>query len=442
MRDIVIAFIVFGSLPFILRASYVGVLVWSWLSYMNPHRLSWGFAYDFPFAQIVALTLLVSLVFNKEPKRIPLTSLTILWILFILWMCLTSVLAIFPDSAQIQLIKVLKIQLITFITIIVITTKERLILLLWVIVLSLGFFGVKGGIFSLLTAGRFRIWGPEGSFIEDNNALATTLLMLVPLIYYLQMQYQDKWMRLGLLATMGLCGLSAMASYSRGAFLAAFAMSSFLWLKSKKKLIMGLAIILIFPLILAFMPDQWHARMSSIQTYEEDGSAMGRINAWTYSVNLANTRLTGGGFESWSPVTFRIYAPNPDDVHAAHSIYFGVLGDHGWPGLIMFVGIFMLAWRTGSWIIRQSKGHEELVWLADLVRMIQVSLVAYASGGMFLSLSYFDLPWHLVAILVIGKEMVKINLKVSAAANNLGPAKAPILSLPTRRVDGIKTQEK
>lgn len=68
MRDIILTLIVFGSLPFILRNAYIGVLVWSWLSYMNPHRFTWGFAYNFPFAQIVALVLLVAVLFSKEKK--------------------------------------------------------------------------------------------------------------------------------------------------------------------------------------------------------------------------------------------------------------------------------------------------------------------------------------------------------------------------------------
>jgi hypothetical protein len=42
-----------------------------------------------------------------------------------------------------------------------------------------------------------------------------------------------------------------------------------------------------------------------------------------------------------------------------------------------------------------------------LARLIQVSLVAYATGGAFQSLAYFDYPWHLVAMLVIGRGIVE-----------------------------------
>ncbi|AKH19709.1 putative O-glycosylation ligase, exosortase A system-associated [Sedimenticola thiotaurini] len=410
MRDIVITLLVFGSLPFILRNAYIGVLVWSWLSYMNPHRFGWGFAYNFPFAQIVALVLLISVLFSKEKKSIPITGLTVFWILFLLWMGVTSLFAFYPDDALAQLIKVLKIQLIIFFTLMLIHTKEQVMALLWVIVGSIGIFGVKGGIFTILTGGAFRVWGPPGSFIEDNNELAVALLMLLPLIYYLKVQATNVWLRRGLLIAFLLCVLSVFASYSRGAFLTIGVMSLYLILKTKNKVIILAMVAIGGVLVLSFLPNQWHERIDTIQNYQEDASAMGRLNAWTYSVNVANDRLTGGGFNSWSIPTFQIYAPNPNDVHAAHSIYFGVLGDHGWIGLLLFVTILLLAWRTGVWILKNTRGIEELKWAYDFAYYFKISMVAYCFGGAFLSLAYFDFPWHLFAIILIVKKITEAQL--------------------------------
>ena len=411
MRDIILTLIVFGSLPFILRNAYIGVLVWSWLSYMNPHRFTWGFAYYFPFAQIVALVLLVAVLFSKEKKSIPITGLTVFWMLFLFWMAITSLFAFYQDDALVQLIKVLKIQLIIFFTLMLIHKKEQVIALLWVIVGSIGFFGIKGGLFAILTGGSFRVWGPPGSFIEDNNELAVALLMLLPLIYYLKTQVTHIWLQRGLILAMLLCGLSVFASYSRGAFLTIGVMSLYLLLKTKNKVIILSLLFIGGLLVLSFLPSQWHERIDTIQNYQEDASAMGRINAWTYSVNVANDRLTGGGFNSWSISTFQIYAPNPNDVHAAHSIYFGVLGDHGWIGLLLFLTILLLAWRTGVWVIKNTQGIEELKWAHDFAYYFKISMVAYCFGGAFLSLAYFDFPWHLFAIILIVKKITQEQLE-------------------------------
>jgi probable O-glycosylation ligase (exosortase A-associated) len=182
------------------------------------------------------------------------------------------------------------------------------------------------------------------------------------------------------------------------------AVGLFFWLKSRNKVMSLLLLLALAVLGLSFMPETWHQRMATIQTYQEDRSAMGRINAWAYSINVANDRLTGAGFESWSEFTFAIYAPNPEAVHAGHSIFFSVLADHGWLGLLLFLAILWLSWRNLGRIIGQTE-HEDPMNL--LARMLQVSLIAYMSGGAFLSLSYFDLPWHIFAIIVLLTEFLK-----------------------------------
>ncbi len=410
LRDIAVTLVVFGFLPFVLRQPYVGVLLWSWLGYMNPHRLSWGFAYNFPFAQVVVITLLISLFFSKEPKRIPITPLTSLWILYLVWMCVTTAFAIYPTSAFIQLDKVLKIQLVTFLTLMLMYNKERIIWLIWVIALSIGYFGIKGGFFTLTTGGGHRVYGPAGTFIEDNNALGLALLMILPLLNFLRMQSGHPWVRRGLVAAMILVGFSAVGTQSRGALLGGLCMVLFLWGKSRQKLALGFGIVLLIPLIFTFMPESWHERMDTIFEYRSDASAQGRLEAWEYSIKVASARVTGGGFQSWSHETFMLYA-GLSTGRAAHSIYFGVLGDHGWLGLALWLIILLLVWRTGTWIIRNSRGHPELKWLDDLAKMLQVSLIAYCTGGAFLSLAYFDLPWHIMCLMVLGKVLVKKHLK-------------------------------
>lgn len=407
MRDIALTIIIFGTLPYILRHPYVGVLVWSWLSYMNPHRMTWGFAYNFPFAQIVAITLLVSLLLDKEPKRLPKHWLLFFWFMFLGWMLITTLNAYYPDKAWVQFIKVLKIQLIIFLILLVMHSPERIKMMVWVIFFSIGFFGIKGGVFTIVTGGGYRVWGP-GGFIQDNNALALALIMVLPLGFYLvRNEVEQKWAKVGLWASMFLITVAVLGSQSRGAFLAIICVAFYLWLKSDKKLVMAVFVIPILPIMFLAMPASWHDRMSTIQNYQQDASAMGRINAWTYSVNAANENFTGVGFESWSGRTFAIWAPNPENVHSAHSIYFSVIADHGWVGFGMFMTIFFGAFLVARRVGLVAARHDEYRWAGDLAKMTQVSLVAYGTGGAFLSLSYFDLPWHLVAIIILLQDLMK-----------------------------------
>jgi len=406
MRDILVTFIVFVGLIYTLRKPYIGILVWSWLGYMNPHRLAYGFAYTAPFAQFVAIVTMLSMLFSKEKKVFPVNSLTIIWIIFIIYMGIGTIFALFPEDALLQLIKVYKIQLVVFLTLLLINTKERINQLIWTIALSIGFYGIKGGLFTLLTGGGYKVWGPSGSYIEGNNELGLAVLIIIPLFIYLRMQAENKWLKWGLFIAIGLSTIMVLGTYSRGAFLALFCMAFFLWLKMPNKIITMIVGSILLSIALLFMPAKFYDRMNTIETYEEDASAMGRINAWTVAINLANDRFFAGGYNHWSKETFAQYAPVPDDVHDAHSIYFEVLGEQGYMGLLLFFTIFFLSWRYLAKIIHSTKEHKELSWANDLARILQVSLIAYASGGAFLGLGYWDLPYHLMAITVLLKQLI------------------------------------
>ncbi|HMN75647.1 MAG TPA: putative O-glycosylation ligase, exosortase A system-associated [Burkholderiaceae bacterium] len=401
MRDLLIAFIVFGSLPFILKRPFWGILMLAWLGYMNPHRLCYGFMLDMPVVQIVAITTLIAMLASHEVKRMVWSREIVVLLIFIAWMGVTTTQALFFDLAMDQYVKVIKIQILTFMTLLMLTSRERVHLFVWAIVLSIGFYGIKGGIFTVLNGGVYRVQGPVGTFIEGNNELALALIMTIPLIRYLQLQEKSKLVRLGLAIGMTLTALAAVGSQSRGALVGMAAMGTMFWLKSRNKFATAFLIIVAAVVVTQVMPEEWYERMNTIETYDEDASARGRINMWWMAWNLANDRIFGGGFEFWRVLLFSSYAPDPTNIRAAHSIYFQVLGDHGWVGLVLFLALLWLTWRKCSAVIRLAKQQADATWARDLAAMLQVSIVAYMSAGAFLGLAYFDYIYHLIAVAVV-----------------------------------------
>lgn len=407
MRDILITIIILGSLPFILKSPAIGGLMWVWVSVMNPHTQAWGFATHLPFAFIIAIATMLSLVMTREPKSLPLTPVSVLLLLFVGWMNVTAPFALLPEASWVQWNKVMKIMLMSFVIMMVIRTRRDIVRLVWVLVGSIGYYGVKGGIFTIRSGGTERVWGPEDTFIGDNNALALALIITIPLMYYLQQNTDKRWLRHGLSAAMLLSALAALGSYSRGGLLAIAAMGLFMWLKSDRKLVLGALLGAVAPLLLAFMPERWTERMDTINTYQDDVSAMGRLNAWRMAWNLARDRFLGGGFDVSDAAIFARYAPNPMDVHAAHSIYFQVLGEHGFIGLLIYLALGIATWRTAAVIIHRTRGQPELRWAHGLATMSQASLIGFAVGGAFLSLLYFDMPYYLMAALIATRIIVE-----------------------------------
>jgi len=424
MRDIVVFLLVFGGLPYVLKRPVYGALMWVWISVMNPHTQGWGYATTFPFAYVIALATLVSLLKSREKNSFPMTPVSLALVAFVIWMNMTTPFAMFPNGAWNQYTKVMKIMLMTFVLMMVLHKREDVQRLIWVLVISLGFYGVKGGIFTIRSGGNDRVWGPVGTFIGDNNALALALIMTIPLMYYLMHDLKKRWMRHAMLAAMALSCLAALGSYSRGGLLAIVAMLLFMWIKSRHKLAGGALLVLLVPLALLFMPEQWGARMDTIGQYQADQSAMGRINAWYMAWNLAKDRFMGGGFAIYEPLPFALYAPDPKDVHAAHSIYFQALAEHGFVGLFIYLLLGWFTWRSAAVIVRRCRGHAELDWASRLAAMIQASLIGFAVGGAFLSLLYWDVPYYLMAAVIAARAHVMLHLGVELrGARRPGTAK-------------------
>lgn len=426
MRDFLVAAIVLGALPLIFRHAWIGVLMWTWLSIMNPHKLAFGFAHNAPFAAMVAVATFVALITGKDKINLPRNGAVWVIVLLLLWMSITTVFAIHPDQSLNQLEKIFKIQLMTLVAMAVLHEKKHIQLFVWVNAMSIGFYGLKGGLFTLKSGGGERVWGPPGGFIEGNNELGLAMLMVIPLMFYLYLSTEQKWIRRGLLLTILMSAVAVLGTQSRGAFLAIMAMGGMLWLRSPvNKLTSGIAILLVGGLLFAFMPDSWHERMGTIRTYEQDGSAMGRINAWETALNIANDRPTGAGFEAYTPLVFGIYAPNPVEKRAAdpsqarasHSIYFQVLGEHGWIGLVLFLYLWWLFWRAAANLRKIAKRELEFRWIYNLAGMCQVALVGYAVGGAFLSLAYFDLPYNLLVVIVAMQRWMSLSLESPARMN-------------------------
>jgi len=414
MRDILVTLLILGSIPYIIKRPHIGVLVWSWLAYMNPHRLTWGFAYSLPFSQLIALVTLAAFIFAKDNKKYPMNGVSILLVLFIVWQTITTYASPNFGGSMYEMIRVYKIQIVILLSIILFQEKDRIIKLVCVIALSIGFFGVKGGVFAIGTGLSFRVWGPPDSFIEGNNELGLALLTVLPLFYFMHGHFQNKWVKRGLFFSMVLMMASVASTYSRGAFLGAICMMFFLWLKTNNKIVTGFMGLIVVLVIALSMPPEWYSRISTIGTYSEDASAMGRIIAWKLAGNVANDSITGGGFGGTFTVAnyFKYYGVLRGT--DAHSIYFEVLGEQGYIGLIIFLSMFILGWRYGNWIIKNTKGHADLDWAGKLAAMLQVSIIAYGSGGAFLGLAYYDLPYSILALLVVTRIVVTKELTAKA----------------------------
>lgn len=435
MRDLFLVGVVAISVGFTLRFPFIGVLIWEWFALMNPHQEAFGFARSLPLNLIVAGSAVLSWVLSEEPKKIPRNAMTMLFLVFLVWMTFNSFFSFNTTWSWPYWDRTWRIFALGFLMAATATNRVRIDAIIWVAAISLMFYGVKGGIFTLTTGGNYRVYGPDSTIISDNNQLALAVLMSMPLIEYLRSTTSSKLIKLILVACLVISAVAVLGSYSRGAYIAMAAIGIFYLKQARRPLLyIAISIAVIIP-ALHFMPQSFFDRIDTLQSLKTDGSFQGRWVAWQVALMYATEHFPfGAGF--YAPqlhAIFNYYFPN-QEAHAAHSIYFQVLGEHGFIGLGIYLAIILVAIKYCWSIVRRTKKMKDL-WQHRLARAIQTSLLAFFVGGAALSMAYYDLFVILalllppIAALLPARTVAEVKWKVDETARTvLAPAVTPALS--------------
>jgi putative inorganic carbon (hco3(-)) transporter len=425
MRDIAVLVIVLGSVPVCLFSPYYGILVWSWLAYFNPHRFAYGVAYNFPVAQVIAVPTLIGTLFTNERNRNIFTRETVLIITLACWFGVTyaysttipelaynEIMFVTPLS---ELITISKVILMTLVSILLINSKDKLRYLFILTAFSFGILAIKGALFGLRTGGEQRVWGPPGSFVEDNNFLALATNMCLPMFYYMARYEENRRLRLLMRITFVCAIFSVLLSYSRGGLLGLAVVLTAIAVRSRYKTLSITLLITAGLLVVSFAPERWVDRMGSFVHGNLDNSAERRLNAWHYAFVLAkNYPLTGGSFNAFTPRLFEKYAPGLEYA-GPHSVYFQMMGEHGFVGFGIFVTLLGSCWFSLRRLERIARSVPELEWMMPYSQMLRVSLLGFMISGAFLACAYFDLFYQLCAATIILKILSRKQLLLLAS---------------------------
>ncbi len=411
MRDLLLTAFIFTIAPIALYRPWIGVLAYFWLSLMNPHKLSWGFALTMPFAQIIALATLGGLLFTKERKKIPWTPELALMFILGIYFTISTLAAWDPNHAWIRWTEIMKIYLMTFIMTMLIYNKERIRYLLLVAALGIGFYGFKGSLFTLLGGGAGTVRGPPTSFIGSNNEIGLALLMVVPILVFLAREEPHKWLKRLLWGIAGMSALSIIFTYSRGAMLGLAIMLLLLFLKSRAK---TLALLVFIPIVwigYQWAPESIFKRVSKIETYQEDCSSLQRLQAWKAAWNIAKDNpLTGGGFEleyspdeqRWLSHTDPILLPEcKNESRAFHSLYFQVIGHHGFVAAFLYFLMLLLVLIRLYRLRKLANKQAELQWIGNYADGIFLAMIGFMISGAFINVAYFDLMYLYLALAAV-----------------------------------------
>jgi len=415
MRDVFLAAVILAGLIATLRYPFAGIILWTWFTCMNPHQDAWGFMTSAPINLIIAIVTVAAWVFSRERKQPVFDATFILLVGFLVWVTFNGFFAVDPDWSWGHWDQLWRTIILGVFISAIAKNKVRVHALVWTVVISLFYYSVKGGIFTILTGGHNQVLGPPNSQIGDNNTLALAVLMVLPLANYLRLNSAHRLVRNGAAIAIALTVLSVLGSYSRGGFVGLAALGFAAWFRARKKLVYPLAAAIIIIPAIAFMPVEYIGRINTIADASNDDSFQGRVTAWHVAWDYAVDHFPlGDGLDGAQlPVVFNHYYPHYG-THAAHSIFFEVLGDNGFPGLAIYLAILATAFFNCAQIRKASKDSAQFQWAFDLAGMMQLSLFVFCVAGAALSMAYYDVLFVWLGLLSAVRQMTR----------NLSPAKA------------------
>jgi probable O-glycosylation ligase (exosortase A-associated) len=430
MRDLAFLIAMVFLLPMAFANAFIGYILWGWSGLIGISEYLYGFMSAFGYVQLFAIITLFGLFFikkNNNTSFYKFNRTTLLLIIFAFHGFFSAVLA-YPGLERNWEIYTTLLKTILFCSLMPFFafSRFRIHSIVLMVVLGVSFHGLLDGLKFVFSAGSHK--AVALAKFGDNNYLGMIVLMAVPFLFYLFRYSQQKITQFAFGAVLFLNVLAVISTQSRGA-LAGLVVVSLIYILSTKRKFVGILVLCIGAFFIAQLAsNDWKARMETIQSAQEDSSFLGRVRAWQVSSAIAlESPVFGGGFrvvqshDVWNKFKnssgilpfFEVDNSTRSGI-AAHSIWFEVLGDQGFVGLIFFVLLILNSFKTRSEIIKIIKNNNKSeLWAIDLANVTCLSIIVYCVSGSLLSAAYFELPYICFMILeVIKLQQTREVLKI------------------------------
>ena len=408
----------------VFRGPFLGPAVYMWVELDRPHSLSYSFLSGMPVSFITALVAVGAAAFTgyiKIPKERLILSLLMAWIL---WFTLSTFLwAQYPEAAFGKWDQSIKTVGFSLFMAFVVRSRLHIEGFITIYVLTIALWTIPGGMKALVGGGGY---GSNAMIfinktpISPGGILSAVSVLTIPFILWLKKHmtlipksvYRSTFFNALILAHV----LTVIGTTQRNGVVCMAALIFFIIMFQKNRM----RNILIFMVFIAigsfFVPEAWTERMGYIENYEEDGSAMHRITIWLWTLDYVESHPLGGGF--------KVHLSDPDVKKEAHSIYFEVLGEHGYPGLILFLLMIYVATLKLRQIRSKTIVTEETEWIRDLATAVLTVILVFLVGGMFVHIAFLFVLYANLALTMILVSYQRIEAAARVATGNVQQRKA------------------
>lgn len=447
MRDLIVAAIVLASMPASYKRPFVGLLMFSVLAYMRLQDLAWGFAKAERWSFYIAIIMAAGYMAQRDRRPPVLETRTALLLFLVVFIGIGQFFAVGGREVDLAAyVEYVKIVGIAIFTTCLMHTRQHVRIMVWVIGLSFGFYGIKNGIAGIVKLGNLHIIRGPGGMLEDNNDFALAVAMTIPFLVHLGTSETREILRKGVWCMVPLSMVTVMLTRSRGGTLSMGVMLMLLVLRSKNKvygLVIGFFAVIA---IAALAPKEYYERLQTLSNVEADGSAQGRIRAWKVAYRMVQANpITGVGFDRFIQ-NHLDFEPNPTleqqsgagGALVAHNSYFQIWAECGTPALATYLLLLALTFVDIWRVRREAKRRYNRSWILSYCTMFESSLATFMLGSFFLNRAHFDLIYHFFTIILVFGRVARQQMKEDDDGLGFRHLRGRRGTLTTREVRGFQ----
>jgi len=434
LRTAFVLLIVAFGLRHALRGPFYALMFYLWVAYFRPETWVWsGFVQDLPLSFFVGALVVVTGVVTGQALR--LSARGMLLVLFLIHSLISTLASPYIAYGWPYWMDFLKSTLMTYLLCVLVDSVSRLRLAFLVITLSLGFEAAKSGLVQLIFIPGEKNYN-EMLSLGDNNGVAIGMLLLVTMIVALIQTSTKRWQRYTLVALLFGILYRAISTYSRGGLVACAVMALMYMLRAKHKVRTFLVVAVATAAIAPVLSSAYWDRIASIRlpsadedftkaTSADDSSTMSRLHFWKVALEMAKRNpFLGVGHNSFVAAYDDYDTSNGafGKRRSVHSLWFGLLAELGFPGLIIYLAIWGLGILGTARVLWLARGDPTFADLVPYAVALQTAMIVFAVGGAFVIFQYTEMGWHVFGLSVAISRIASARLRAKADTRVEQPA--------------------
>jgi probable O-glycosylation ligase (exosortase A-associated) len=427
-------------LPIAVMFPFAGALAYEWLQYMPPEVVYNAGAFSNMSLIMGGIALGLGLVRDRKQKPQPMWLLVI-FVTYALWCAVTQATSLVGDMGKLQWDRSWKMLAFTIVMSTMFRTRQRIEAFIWVICLAIGNFVVAGAIKTILSGGGGEtVVGAAGNQLGERVFFAVAITTMIPLVRYLRdygtIFKHTRYYRIAMDGMTAACVIATVGTQARTGLVALSVLGFFYFLKAKKKALFILVIPLVAGLIYFVAPAGYFERMNTIGDATESSSA-GRIDAWIWGWKFALEHpITGGGFHSYT--LHQVGTIEHPAFLEAHNFFMESLGDHGFVGLFLVIGVTIGTIINCQRMSKRARGVEGLEWAVYLGTMLQLAMWTFLAGSEFVANATYSTPFELTALSLGARAIVERRLaEEKPKSPAFGTPASPSMSAPSNVIPAL-----